>query len=247
MTQQTIPFSLTKATEQVVFNLTKRGITDVPKDINVSLLLDYSSSMETEYNSGAVTNVLRRLLSISNTIDDDGNMELVVFHHDAMHYGTLNVGQYDQAQDIITDVRRQYRMGGTCFAPAVRKTLEVLGTSKETVVEKASGFLGKLFGSTTTKEVVKVSEVEGKQLLVLISDGSNGDSADFRQVVRQIEQMPNIYLQCLAVGYDSSYLRAIADESDSVGYSSLTDFTQTDDALIESIINKELLDKFAAL
>ena len=74
MTQQTIPFSLTKATEQVVFNLTKRGITDVPKDINVSLLLDYSGSMEGDYNSGAVTNVLRRLLSISNTIDDDGNM-----------------------------------------------------------------------------------------------------------------------------------------------------------------------------
>lgn len=247
MTQQTIPFSLTKATEQVVFNLTKRGITEVPKDINVSLLLDYSGSMEGDYNSGAVTNVLRRLLSISNTIDDDGNMELVVFHHDAMHYGTLNVDQYDQAQDIITDVRRQYRMGGTNFAPAVRKTLEVLGSSKETVVEKATGFFGKLFGTTTTKEVVKVSEVEGKQLLVLISDGSNGDSADFRQVVRQIEQMPNIYLQCLAVGYESSYLRAIADESDSVGYSSLTDFTQTDDALIESIINKELLDKFATL
>lgn len=247
MTQQTIPFSLTKATEQVVFNLTKRGITEVPKDINVSLLLDYSGSMEGDYNSGAVTNVLRRLLSISNTIDDDGNMELVVFHHDAMHYGTLNVDQYDQAQDIITDVRRQYRMGGTNFAPAVRKTLEVLGSSKETVVEKATGFFDKLFGTTTTKEVVKVSEVEGKQLLVLISDGSNGDSADFRQVVRQIEQMPNIYLQCLAVGYESSYLRAIADESDSVGYSSLSNFTQTDDELIESIINKELLDKFAAL
>ena len=241
MTQQTIPFSLTKATEQVVFNLTKRGITEVPKDINVSLLLDYSGSMEGDYNSGAVTNVLRRLLSISNTIDDDGNMELVVFHHDAMHYGTLNVDQYDQAQDIITDVRRRYRMGGTAFAPAVRKTLEVLGSSKETVVEKAAGFFGKLFGSTTTKEV------EGKQLLVLITDGANGDTSDFRQIVQQIEQMPNVYLQCLAVGYESSYLRAIADESDSVGYSSLSNFTQTDDELIESIINKELLDKFAAL
>lgn len=247
MTQQTIPFSLTKATEQVVFNLTKRGITDVPNDINVSLLLDYSGSMEGDYNSGAVTDVLRRLLSISNTIDDDGNMELVVFHHDAMHYGTLNVDQYDQAQDIITDVRRQYRMGGTNFAPAVRKTLEVLGSSKESVVEKAAGFFGKLFGTTTTKEVVKVSEVEGKQLLVLISDGANGDASDFRQIVREIEQMPNVYLQCLAVGYDSSYLRAIAEQSDSVGYSSLVDFSQTDDDLIESIINKELLDKFAAL
>ena len=138
-------------------------------------------------------------------------------------------------------------MGGTNFAPAVRKTLEVLGSSKETVVEKAAGFFGKLFGSTTTKEVVKVSEVEGKQLLVLISDGANGDTSDFRQIVQQIEQMPNVYLQCLAVGYESSYLRAIADESDSVGYSSLSNFTQTDDELIESIINKELLDKFAAL
>lgn len=247
MTQQTIPFSLTKATEQVVFNLTKRGITDVPKDINVSLMLDYSGSMEYEYKSGSVANVLRRLLSISNTIDDDGNMELVVFHHDAMHYGTLNVDQYDEAEDIVSDIQRKYRMGGTSFTPAVRKTLEVLGTTTETVLEKAAGFFGKLFGSTTTKEVVKVSAVEGKQLLVLISDGANSDTNEFRRLVREIEQMPNVYLQCLAVGYESSFLRAIAEESDSVGYSSLSDFSKTDDDLIESIINKELLDKFAAL
>ena len=72
--------SLNKATEQVVMSLNKRGITNIPKDINVSLLLDYSYSMDRHYNSGAVSRVLQRLLSISNVIDDVAKQQDTLYY-----------------------------------------------------------------------------------------------------------------------------------------------------------------------
>ena len=240
----TTPFTLTKATEEVAFNLTKRGITDVPRDINVSLLLDFSGSMDLQYRNGNVSRVLQRLLSISNTIDDDGDMELILFHNNAYHYGTLNVNQYEDTDDIVSDIISKYSMGGTEFAPAVLKALEVLGADTvKSSVAKTRSFFKRLFSLGAQEETCQ--RVPGKQLLVMISDGDNSDRRDFNETVKLIENMPNVYLQCVSVGYESTYLQQIADQSDSIGYSSLQDFSKTDDALIESIINKELLNKFA--
>lgn len=224
--------SLNKATEQVVLTLNKRGITNIPKDINVSLLLDYSYSMSSQYSNGAVSRVLQRLLSISNVIDDDGKLELVIFEDGANHVGTLNVSQFDSTDRIVDDIRRKYSMGGTNFAPAINKILSVLSSGSS---------IGKAFGGFFSKKPA----VEGKQLLVMISDGNNNDGPSFAQAVKTIESMPNVYLQCVAIGYDSSSLRKLAEQSDSVGYSSISDFSKTDEDLINSVINPELLQKFA--
>lgn len=251
-------FTLTKATEEVKFNLTKRGITNIPTDINVSLLLDYSGSMSNHYSNGSVIKVLQRLLSIANTIDDDGLLELVLFENSAHHYGTLNVNQYEQVPQIIKDICSKYNMGGTEFAPPIKKILEILAETVDIQVsnqstEKPKGFFSKLFSKEIpslsemiTKTVVKEPlTVNGKQLLVLISDGENSDKNLFNNMIRQIESMPNIYLQCIAVGYNSPYLQQIADYSCSVGYSSISDFSKTNDELINSVINSELLSKFS--
>lgn len=224
--------TLNKASEQVTLTLNKRGITNIPKDINVSLLLDYSGSMSRQYENGNVSRVLKRLLSISNVIDDDGKLELVIFENSATHVGTLDVNQFDSTDQIISDITRKYRMGGTEFAPAVNKILDVLSADST-----ASKVFGGFFGKKPT--------VEGKQLLVMISDGDNSDKTAFANAVKTIETMPNIYLQCVAIGYDSRTLRQLAEESDSVGYSSVSDFTKTDEDLINSVINPELLQKFA--
>jgi hypothetical protein len=224
--------SLNKASEQVVLSLNKRGITNIPKDINVSLLLDYSISMSSHYNNGNVSRVLQRLLSISNVIDDDGKLELVIFENGANHVGTLDVNQFDSTDSIVRDICNKYSMGGTYFAPAIDKILSVLSSGSS---------IGKAFSGFFSKKPA----VEGKQLLVMISDGDNSDQVAFAKAVKTIESMPNVYLQCVAIGYDSRSLRELADQSDSVGYSSVSDFTKTDEDLINSVINPELLQKFA--
>lgn len=251
--------SLNKAIEEVKLNLNKRGITDVPQDINVSLLLDYSGSMSRQYQDGTVEKVLQRLLSISGTIDDDGILQLILFENRAHHYGEVTTEQYDSVKDLVKDITRKYSMGGTEFAPAIDSILKVL-SSEEVEVQKTfetsskkGGFFKSLFGKKevtktvrTVKERHSTGKIEGKQLLVLITDGDNSDNAAFRSKISLIEKMPNIYLQVISVGFESTYLQDIADASNSVGYSSLKDFN-TDGALIESIINPELLEKFSKI
>lgn len=253
--------NLVKATEQVKLTLTKMGVTDIPRDINVSLLLDFSGSMSNQYQDGTVSRILQRLLSIANTIDDDGQLPLTLFHNDAIEYGELSVDQFDQTDQIVADICKKYSMGGTSFAPAVRLALSTV-TRKVSIeecivvspaVEAKKGFFG--FGSSDAKPAVvktvttlkDTGEVEGKQLLVLISDGDNSDRSEFDRVIKKIEKMPNVYLQCVCIGYSNSYLEKIADRSDSVGYSTLADFKSSDEALIKSIINIELLEKFSKI
>lgn len=245
--------SLTKATEEVKLSLTKMGITAVPTDINVSLLLDISYSMVSAFDNGSVARVLQRLLSIANTIDDDGNMELVLFSNESYHFGTLNAEQYDESASIVRAIKSRYSFNGTDFAPAITKILDVLGyqePAEEYTTTPSTSFFSKLF-SRGSDEAVTVPAVkggvEGKQLLVLITDGDNGDKSAFLEKVKLIEQQPNVYLQCIGIGHRSASLQELADKSESVGYTSLNDFTQTDDSLIASIINKELLSKFAGV
>lgn len=238
--------SLTKATEEVKLSLTKRGITNVPTDINVSLLLDISYSMTGEFNNGSVQRVLERLLSISNTIDDDGDMELVVFSNSAYHHSTLNVSQYDETESIVNDIKRRYTFSGTSFAPAISKILDVLGYTKPSTAPVA-GFFSKLFSRASDEVQPSSGGVEGKQLIVLITDGENSDTPEFMRKVQLIEELPNVYLQCVGIGHRSNVLQDLADRSDSVGYTALKDFSQTNDELISSIINKELLTKFSGI
>lgn len=248
MTQNS--FNLTKATEQVAFNLTKRGITLTDKDINVSLILDYSASMSQHYTPGGrVEDILKRLLSISNTIDDDGLMELVLFTSNAYQYGQLSVDQYDEARAIVQDICARYSMGNTQFSPAISKILEILTVNSETPVpvKKEPSFFSKLFGAKEEVVLQNVPVIPGKQLLILISDGENSsyDNRELLSQIDRIEQLPNVYLQFVAIGFDSKYMQDIADRSDSVGYSSIASFNYSDDQLIESILSKELMDKFS--
>lgn len=228
--------NLTKATEEVTFNLTKRGLV-APNDINVSLLLDFSGSMDHYYRSGTVAKVLQRLLSISNTIDDDGILQLVPFHHTALPPQEITVEQYDDAAVIIRKLMNEYSMGGTAYSPAMDKLLGVL--SNDTPVAKATGFFSRLFA----KNEPAFPKIEGKQLIILITDGEPSDQSEFLKRIHELEKTSNIYLQTIAVAYDSNYLRTLAERSDSVGYTSISDFDSSDEALIESIINPELLAK----
>lgn len=224
--------SLAKASQDVVINLQKNGITDIPKDINVSLVLDQSGSMSSHYANGAVSNIIRRLLGISNVIDDDGELPFIVYHSSAYDAGTLNVSQFDQVDKIVKDSVQKYGWGGTAYTPAIEAILKKLSPP-------ATGFLSKLFGN-------EASAVKGKQLIAFITDGETGhsDQVAFETKIKQIEASSNIYVQLICVGFNSPFLSALGDRYDSVGYSSIADFSKTDEDLIKAVINPEVIAKF---
>lgn len=222
--------SLKKISEDVVISLQKKGVTNIPKDINVSLVLDQSGSMSRYFDNGTVANILRRLLGISNVIDDDGNLPFVVYHSDAYDAGTLNVSQFDQVSSILTDTVRKYGFGGTAYTPAINSILKKLG---------GGGFLGGLFGNP-------MASIKGKQLITFITDGetNSSDQRDFEEKIKLIEKSDNVYVQLICVGFHSTFLSGLGDRYDSVGYSSISDFSKTDEELIEAIVNPEVVAKF---
>lgn len=228
MTSQVI--SLKKVSEDVVISLQKKGVTNIPKDINVSLVLDQSGSMSGYFGNGTVANILRRLLGISNVIDDDGNLPFVVYHSSAYDAGTLNVNQYDQVEQILGESIRKYGFGGTAYTPAIDTILKKLG---------GGGFLGGLFGNP-------MASIKGKQLITFITDGetSSSDEREFEAKIKQIESSNNVYVQLICVGFHSNFLSSLGDRYDSVGYSSISDFSKTDAELIDAVVNSEVIAKF---
>lgn len=228
MTSQVI--SLKKVSEDVVISLQKKGVTNIPKDINVSLVLDQSGSMSSYFGNGTVANILRRLLGISNVIDDDGNLPFVVYHSQAFDAGTLNVSQYDQVEQILSQSISKYGFGGTAYTPAIDTILKKLG---------GGGFLGGLFGNP-------MASIKGKQLITFITDGetSSSDERAFEEKIKQIESSNNVYVQLICVGFHSNFLSGLGDRYDSVGYSSISDFSKTDAELIDAVVNPEVIAKF---
>lgn len=230
---QIIPLS--KVSEDVVIVLNKNGVTNIPKDINVSLVLDQSGSMSRYFSDGTVANILRRLLGISNVIDDDGQLPFVIYHNSAYDCGTLNVNQYDSVDNILTRTVSQYGFGGTAYTPAINTILNKLGAGKTV------GGLRGLFGGSNP-----VDSIEGKQLITFITDGETGssDERDFEAKIKQIEASDNVYVQLICVGFHSKFLSGLGDKYDSVGYSSISDFSKTDAELIEAVVNPEVIAKF---
>lgn len=240
-----VPLTLDKAVEEVQLTLTKAGIVEIPNDINVTLLMDISYSMSSVIGNGKLSDVLKRVLSISKTIDDDGILQLIPFHSNAYHYGAVEAEMYNQSQSLINDCVNKYGLQGTEYKPALMKAIDVLSIKTETTIKKEpKGFFGKLFGSGSS-EVTYGKELPGKQLIVLLTDGEPQDTSEFESYLSEVfELIPNAYLQCVSVGYFSNYLQAIADKFNSVGHTSVKSFEDTDENLINAIVNKESLNRF---
>lgn len=251
-------FNLSKRVEQVEFVLSKQlGVQEIPRDINVSLILDYSASMSTLYLNGNVQLLLERILGISNTIDDDGLMELVLFSNTAHHYGTLSSDDYTRTESIISEILSKYYMATTSYSEGIKKTLEVLNNASSMQVEKQKpvGIFGQIANffkgkSEEVKQPINIDTdskvVANKQLLIMITDGYNDtpDNEKFYKVVKEIEQSDNIYLQFISLGLESQVLQELADKSPSVGYSAISSLDISDEDLIRSAISLELLEKF---
>ncbi len=244
---------LSKKSEEVVVNLQKRGIAQIPRDINVSLLLDASYSMIEHYRpNGAVLQVLQRMLSISNTIDDDGLLELVLFSTGAVHTRTLNVGEYNHLPEYIAEDQRKIVMANTNFTPGLQLLLNLLSedVTEEVRTIKKPSLVGRFFGKQD--EVIVEHKVVGqalnnKQLIILITDGdsAHNDRKPFMDLLTTLQEDPNVFVQCINVRQvESIYLQNLAESFPHVGYASLRDFTKTDDELIEAILSTKVLAKF---
>ena len=118
---------LNKATaglERKLVSLKKEQNIDLSKHhARVFVVIDRSTSMKPLYRSGAVQDVLTRLLPLALKFDDNGELEVYVFNENCTQMSPMHLKNYmDYVKTEILD--KGYEPdGGTCYAPVIRQTI----------------------------------------------------------------------------------------------------------------------------
>lgn len=253
--------NLTKVSENITLNLTKRNLVN-PGDINVSLLLDYSGSMDHLYRNGTVTEMFKQILGVGNVIDDDGQLLLIPFTEQTVTEIECDAKRdFDRADRIIADLLVKHHMGGTNFGPVLNsalchfsKSIDELRPVITPAKKEAKGFFGRLKEMFTGGDEEVVQEIqdyfdpskmtiEGKQLFILITDGDNWDNEEFNRITKMIDQLPNVFLQLVSLNYVSNKLKHFAQVyPNSVNYTNYTTGS-SDEQLIEAVVSAPALSK----
>lgn len=177
-------------TKSLELNLAKADILVVPI-MSVKLAVDISGSMDDELRSGWVQDTLDLFLAAAMKFDDDGKMEIGFFNTSFKRGPDMvlaDAGRYIKDKGIRAG-------GGTNFAGAIADM-------------KGANAKRGLFGFGTAKAVTPT-------YLALITDGDNGDRAEFEA---QLDSLENTFVQIVAIGagVNRRYLDMIGERYDTV-------------------------------
>lgn len=196
---------LSKRSEAATISLTKvlQAAADKGQDLGevsaqVILVIDYSASMEAFYQSGEVQDLAERILGLSTSgLDDDGNVQIFPFHHEALDPFVVDATNYSGAIDRwrYEDVsvgktglfgkqkteRRERRMGGTEYAAAIEAVV---------AYARAEGMLA-----------------PGKPSVLVIfqTDGRSGSSSRDKQLLTKYSDLP-IFWEFVGLGQYTDFL-----------------------------------------
>lgn len=126
----------------------------------VSVVLDYSISMENLYKKGIVQAVLEKLFPIALQFDDNGEMELWIFSDDFHRLPNITMDNY---YGYIDREVIKYRMGCTQYAPPMKDIYQ---------------------------KYIHEDPANIPNYVIFITDGDNQDKDVTKQVITQISHAP---------------------------------------------------------
>jgi hypothetical protein len=233
--------------------------------------------MDYNYKSGYVSDVVTRMLALAKTFDDNGEMDMWIFNNNSKKLENATEDNYETyVEDKIINAGNLG--GGTtyspCFSnitrfyfptdgngrPLVSKTVEVDVPDTIEKEVQATGFFGKLFGSTKTvtetvirKETKTILEQapEDAELnpafVIFLTDGEN-DTSDINranQVIQNSEKNPIFWLM-VGVGPDINnkfaFIRNIGQTHPNAAYLQFDHLDIDDETLYDSAISQKFLD-----
>lgn len=264
---------LEKLSKGIKVDLEKRVIdsNQLPDDINVTLALDVSGSMQHLFQDGSVLHTLQRVVAVSNVIDDDGILNFNCFSSSSFPQEDIEAKRdFKSLPKLIKDLYKKGGgfWGGTYFQPVLKDIVNAhkYGTSSTAttkVVNKSvpvTSFIGKMwniirgvFGLSPNMQIIqetvdilpvlKVVEAT-KQLVILITDGDNNDQKSTKAFFKEMLGDNQFFFQCIGVGHSSTFLKNCANEFANVGYTELSSFTEDDDALTNALVSTQVLRHF---
>lgn len=239
--------NLEKRSEAATISLTKvlQTAADKGQDLGevsaqVILVIDYSGSMNAFYTSGEVQELAERILGLSTSgLDDDGNVQVFPFHHEALEPFVVDATNYSGAIDRwryeevtttgpkpmfgkakTTTTRTERRMGGTEYAAAIEAVVSYA---------RAEGMLE-----------------PGKPPVFVIfqTDGGSGSASRDQQLLTKYSDLP-IFWEFVGLGQYTDFLDVLDTlpnrKVDNVGRCSFAKFSNIPDEQFYDTLISEFL------
>ena len=183
----------------------------------VAVAMDYSGSMGSLYRSGAVQDVLTRLMPLALKFDDNGELDVWLFDDGFRRMPSMEMSNY--ANYVEDEIRSKgYHMGGTNYAPVLQDMLK------------------KYF-----KE--DIMSAKDPTFVIFITDGANADKSATDAVIRESSNK-NMFVQFVGIGGASfPYLEKLDDLTgravDNTGFIKVSDMSRlSDEQLFELLLDQ---------
>ena len=195
----------------------KSGINFDGHRAKVAVVMDYSGSMSSLYRSGAVQNVLTRLMPLALRFDDNGELDVWIFDNSYHRVESIKLSNFESyvKEEIIG---KGYRMGCTSYAPVWQEVL------RKYFVEDAA-----------TSNI--------PTFVVFITDGSNDDRRATNEVIKE-SSYKNIFIQFVGIGNERfEYLEKLDDLTgrpvDNTGFIKVSDMARlSDEELFDLLLDQ---------
>ena len=107
---------LVNLVKKVGLSLEKKGLSS--HLAKVALCLDISGSMNSLFRSGAIDQLVQRILALGLNFDDNGEIDVFLFGKNAHEYGTLNASNYTT---FVQNMLQRYPLEvGTSYGKAIQ-------------------------------------------------------------------------------------------------------------------------------
>jgi uncharacterized protein with von Willebrand factor type A (vWA) domain len=172
----------------------------------VAVAMDYSGSMSGMFRSGAVQDVITRLLPIALKFDDNGELESWLFSEGYERLAPVTASNYEGYVKNVMMQAGMY-MGGTNYAPALKDIVKYYKDKHPSTIPS---------------------------FVMFITDGDNWDESETNKIVRELSNY-NMFVQFVGIGNGSNftYLRELDNLSgrkyDNTGFIAVSDMNKMDD------------------
>lgn len=182
----------------------------------VGVVVDFSGSMRPLYRDGSVQRALNRLIPLALRFDDNGELDIWLFHNSYRRMESMALNNFDRYVDDVI-IASGERFGGTKYAPVLEDTVNYYCYGK--------------------------SYDEPPAFVIFITDGDNSDKAATNNIVRALSN-ENIFVQFVGIGDEEfEYLQKLDNlkgrDIDNTGFISVKSFESlSDDQLYEKLLEQ---------
>lgn len=120
----------------------------------VALVLDYSGSMSDRYESGAVQELVERIIPVALQFDDDGELDMWFFSNSFKRFEPVTIKNFD---GYIDKAMKKLYYGGTNYAPVLEDIKKKYVDEKPSKIPTYVIFVtdGDCFDHEYTRDIIK--------------------------------------------------------------------------------------------